>query len=229
MYSQVLNTGDKKGGTMEKKLVITINREYGSGGRLIGKALAQRLDIPYYDDEILQMASEHSAVAEEYFRLNDERPGNNLLQRIIGGMRSRIEKPSIGDNITSPDNLFRFESEVIRKLAENESCILIGRCSDFVLASGGFEDFISLFVYADLPTKVNRVVEVDGIDTKAALARVTKMNRLRKEYYRYYSGEGWDDMSRYDLPINTTKLSLDQTVELILKYLSLRGYETNEG
>lgn len=208
---------------MDNKLVITINREYGSGGKIIGMTLSKRLGIPYYDDEIISMASEHSAVGEQYFRMNDERPGNNLLQRIVGGIKNANNKPTIGDHITSPDNLFRFESEVIRELAKNESCILIGRCSDFVLSSAGEDDFISIFVYADLSTKVDRVMEVDGVDAKEALKRVQKNNRIRKEYYKYYTGDEWDDMTHYDLPLNTSKISLDVGVELILQYLKLRG------
>ena len=209
---------------MEKKLILTINREYGSGGRIIGKTLSSRLEIPYYDDDIIKLASEQSAVGEQFFRMNDERPGNNLLYKITGGLKKGIEKPLIGDNITSPDNLFRFESEVIRKLAREGSCIFIGRCSDFVLESAGFEDFIRLFIFADLPAKINRVMEVDGVDTKDALQKVQKMNKKRKEYYRYYTGEAWDDVSHYDLAVNTSKISLDTACSLILEYLTLRGY-----
>jgi len=195
---------------MDKKLIITINREYGSGGRIIGQQLSEKLGIPYYDDEIIKMASEHSAVAEQYFRMNDERPGHNILQRIIGGIKNANNKPSIGDDIVSPDNLFRFESEVIRELVASESCILIGRCADFVHSSAGVDDFISLFVYADLSKKVDRVMEVDGVDAKEALRRVQRNNRIRKEYYKYYTGDEWDDMTHYDLPLNTSKISLEE-------------------
>ena len=201
---------------MDKKLIITINREYGSGGRIIGQKLSEKLGIPYYDDEIIKMASEHSAVGEQYFRMNDERPGNNILQRIIGGIKNANNKPSIGDDIVSPDNL-------IRELVANESCILIGRCSNFVLSSAGEEDFISLFVYADLSKKVDRVMEVDGVDAKEALRRVQRNNRIRKEYYKYYTGEEWDDMTHYDLPLNTSKITLDQGVDLVFEYLKIRG------
>lgn len=209
---------------MERKLVITINREYGSGGKIIGQKLSQKLGIPYYDDDIIKLSSENSAVAEEYFRLNDEKPGNNILYKIIGGLKTALHKPNIDENITNPDNLFRFESEVIRELAKRESCILIGRCADFVLESSGFEDFINLYVYSDLPTKLRRVMEVDGVDTKEALLRVQKINKSRSEYYRYYTGESWDDMNRYDLTINTTKLELEAASELVIKYLELLKY-----
>ena len=210
---------------MKRKLIITINREYGSGGKIIGQKLSQKLGIPYYDDDIIKLASENSAVGEEFFRMNDEKPGNNILYKIIGGLKTALNKPTIKDDITNPDNLFRFESEVIRELANEESCILIGRCADFVLESSGFEDFVNLYVYSDLPTKLRRVMEVDGVDTKEALLRVQKINKSRSEYYRYYTGESWDDMNRYDLTINTTKLELHAASELVIKYLSLLGYD----
>lgn len=210
---------------MKRKLIITINREYGSGGKIIGQKLSQKLGIPYYDDDIIKLASENSAVGEEFFRMNDEKPGNNILYKIIGGLKTALNKPTIKDDITNPDNLFRFESEVIRELANEESCILIGRCADFILESSGFEDFVNLYVYSDLPTKLRRVMEVDGVDTKEALLRVQKINKSRSEYYRYYTGESWDDMNRYDLTINTTKLELDAASELVIKYLSLLGYD----
>lgn len=210
---------------MKRKLIITINREYGSGGKIIGQKLSQKLGIPYYYDDIIKLASENSAVGEEFFRMNDEKPGNNILYKIIGGLKTALNKPTIKDDITNPDNLFRFESEVIRELANEESCILIGRCADFVLESSGFEDFVNLYVYSDLPTKLRRVMEVDGVDTKEALLRVQKINKSRSEYYRYYTGESWDDMNRYDLTINTTKLELDAASELVIKYLSLLGYD----
>ena len=210
---------------MKRKLIITINREYGSGGKKIGQKMSQKLGIPYYDDDIIKLASENSAVGEEFFRMNDEKPGNNILYKIIGGLKTALNKPTIKDDITNPDNLFRFESEVIRELANEESCILIGRCADFVLESSGFEDFVNLYVYSDLPTKLRRVMEVDGVDTKEALLRVQKINKSRSEYYRYYTGESWDDMNRYDLTINTTKLELDAASELVIKYLSLLGYD----
>ena len=122
----------------KKNLVITIERQYGSGGRIVGQRLSQRLGIPYYDDEILSMTAEKSAVGEQYFRLADERAGNNLLRRIVGGMRNGIGgRPKIEGDVTSPDNLFKFQSEVIRELAENESCIIIGRCADHILETAG--------------------------------------------------------------------------------------------
>jgi len=210
---------------MDKKLVITIEREYGSGGRITGKTLSAQLGIPYYDDDILKMASEQSAVGEEYFRMNDERAGNNILKKIVGGVHNSIGKPNIDENITSPDNLFRFQSEVIRNLAVQQSCILIGRCSDFVLRSSEFPDFISVFVYCDLPTKMKRVMEVDSVDAREAMTRIQKIDKTRRDYYKYYTGDEWSDMTHYDCPVNTTDITLDQAAELIKDYIRMRGYD----
>ena len=204
---------------MKQHLVITIEREYGSGGRLLGKALSEELGIPYYDDEIIRTASEHAAVGEEYFRLNDENPG----KRLFGQARDVIGKPRVAGNITNPDNLFRFEAEAIRKMADRGSCIFIGRSADFVLDATEFGEFVSLFVYCDMASKVRRVMEVDAVDAEEAMSRIQKINRQRRDYCRYYTGNNWGDPMLYDLPLNTTKLTIPQTAELVKTYLRFRG------
>ena len=148
----------------KSKLVITIERQYGSGGRIVGKKLAEELNIPFYDDEILSMTAEKSAVGEKYFRLADEKAGNNLLRKIVGNLRfpaGIFEEPKTEGDVTSPDNLFRFQSEVIRKLAESENCIIIGRCGNYVLQDQ-LDDVVRIFVYADTVTRVRRVMDVDN-------------------------------------------------------------------
>ena len=205
------------------KYNITINRLYGSGGRIMGKKLSQELGIPFYDEEILKMASEESAVGEQYFRLNDEKAGNNLFFRAVGGLRTSLEEPSIEDDLTSPENLFRFQAKMIRRVAEEQSCIIMGRCADFVLSAAGVENLVRLFVYADSTTCIRRVMEVDGVDTKEALRRVNHISRQRRDYYKYYTGRDWEDMENYDLPINTTRLELGPAVQLVKEYMKLRN------
>ena len=205
------------------KYNITINRLYGSGGRIMGKKLSQELGIPFYDEEILKMASEESAVGEQYFRLNDEKAGNNLFFRAVGGLRTSLEEPSIEDDLTSPENLFRFQAKRIRRVAEEQSCIIMGRCADFVLSAAGVENLVRLFVYADSTTCIRRVMEVDGVDTKEALRRVNRISRQRRDYYKYYTGRDWEDMENYDLPINTTRLELGPAVQLVKEYMKLRN------
>ena len=118
---------------LTKKLVITIGRQYGSGGRTVGKNLAESLGIPFYDEEILRITSEKTAIGEQYFRLADEKAGSNLLYKIVDSLKPRLGKPSLEEDIVSPENLFRFQSQVVVELAEQESCIIAGRCANVIL------------------------------------------------------------------------------------------------
>lgn len=211
----------------KNRLVITIERQYGSGGRIVGKRLAEELGIPFYDDEILSMTAEKSAVGEQYFRLADEKAGNNLLKKIVGSMRKPpLEDPKTEGDVTSPDNLFRFQSEVIRELAENESCVIVGRCADYILTAAGKEDLVKVFIYADIPTCIRRTMEVDGIEeTKEALDKLNRITKQRRHYHKYFTGKEWEDVTNYDLPINSSKLELEQIVELIKSYIRMIGYD----
>lgn len=208
---------------MTDKYVITIDRLYGSGGRIMGRRLSEELGIPFYDEEILKMASEESAVSENLFRLNDEKAGSNLFFRAMGGLNSSLEEPSVDDDVASPENLFRFQARMIRKVAAEQPCIIMGRCADFILTAEGTENLIRLFVYADIQTCIRRTMEVDGVDTKEALRRVNRISRQRKDYYKYYTGKDWEDMTNYDLPINASMLEPDAAVQLVKEYLRLRG------
>lgn len=212
----------------KNKLVITIARQYGSGGRIVGRRLAEDLGIHFYDQEILKMTSEISAVGEQYFRLADEKAGNNVLRRIVGGVRVHdvLGEPKLAGDVTSIENLFRFQSAVIRQLASAESCVIVGRCADFVLESAGKADLIKVFVYADAATCLRRTMEVDGItDTREALKKLNRITKQRREYHRYFTGKEWEDINNYDLPVNASRLELDQVAELIKTYIRMIGYD----
>lgn len=207
----------------DKHYVITIERQYGSGGRITGMRLAEELGIHYYDEEILKMTSETSAIGEQYFRLADEKAGNNLLYRTVTNMKPELSAPcKDGHRLTSPENLFRFQSEVIRKLAESENCIIIGRCGNYVLQDQ-LDDVVRIFVYADTVTRVRRVMDVDKVDEEEALRRMKKIDKERTEYHKYFTGRNWMDMENYDLPINASRIDYDQMIKLIKDYLKLRG------
>ena len=206
-----------------KHYVITIERQYGSGGRITGMRLAEELGIHYYDEEILKMTSETSAIGEQYFRLADEKAGNNLLYRTVTNMKPELSAPvNDGHKLTSPENLFRFQSEVIRKLAESENCIIIGRCGNYVLQDQ-LDDVIRIFVYADTVTRVRRIMDVDKVDEEEALRRMRKIDKERTEYHKYFTGRNWMDMENYDLPINASRIDYDEMITLIKDYLKLRG------
>ena len=216
---------------MGKNLVITIGRQYGSGGRITGKNLAREMGIHFYDEEILKLTSEKSAIGETYFRLADEKAGNNILYKILDHVKPQIRKPSLDGNMVSPDNLFRFQSEVIRELArEEEACIIAGRCADYILSEAEMEDItlVRIFVYADMPARIQRVMDVDKVDVKEAVRRIKKIDKERRDYYSYYAGKDWMDMTNYDLAINTSEIDFDQTAEIIKDYIRLKGYDTRK-
>lgn len=209
-----------------KNLIITIEREYGSGGRIVGQKLAEELGLHFYDDDIIKLASEKSAVGEQFFRMADEKAGNNLLHLLGSGKGVDIfSKPVIEGKVTSPENLFKFQSQVIRELAEEKPCVFVGRAAGYVLEQyEEIEHLVRIFVYADKVKKVQRVMEVDCIGEEKAKKRIRKIDRERKEYYKYFTGNEWHNIKNYDLPINTTRLNLDETAELIKTYIKLRGF-----
>ena len=179
---------------MKKHFVITIERQYGSGGRLTGKRLA------------------------------DERAGNNLLYRIVTGMKPELTEPDkTGHKITSPENLFRFQSSVIRRLAAEESCVIVGRCGNYVLEDQ-MDHVIRIFVYADTVTRIHRIMDVDKVDEAESLRRMKRIDKERTEYHRYFTGREWMDMENYDLPVNASRIDYEQMIQLIKDYLVLRGY-----
>ena len=205
-----------------KHVVITIGRQYGSGGAEIGKQLAEKLGISFYDKNILRINADESGIKESYFHLADEKAGSRLLYRIVQGLRPEKASPSFGSDLTSADNLFRFQSEVIKKLAEAESCVIIGRCADYILE--GTDDLVRIHLNADLESRKERIKERNPEETDV-LRAIRKVDRERNDYYRYYTGRDWAKSENYDLVINTTKPGISGTVSIILAYLRSLGYE----
>ena len=204
-----------------KRLVITIGRQFGSGGCEVGTKLAQELGLDFYDKNILRMNSDESGIKESYYYMADEKAGNKLLYRIIHSLIPENGTPSLGSDLISSDNLFRFQSSVIRKLAQEESCIIIGRCADYVL--DGTENLVRLFVYAEIEERINKVREKGYFPEEDILKNIKRIDRERRDYYRYYTGKSWENLENYDLMINTTKLSYDEMVECVIDYLKMRG------
>lgn len=205
----------------EKRLIITIGRQYGSGGAEVGGLLSKELGIPCYDKNILRMNSDESGIKESYFHLNDERAGDKLLYRIVSSLVPEIKAPSFGSDLVSADNLFRFQSEVIRKLAAEESCIIIGRCADYVL--GEADGLVRVFLYADMEARIERIRAKQLYDDKDVVKNIRRIDKERRDYHRYYTGRSWEDVENYDLMLNTSRLGIDGTVKTIKDYMRNRG------
>jgi cytidylate kinase len=209
---------------IKKHFVITIDRQYGSGGRVVGKRLAEELGIHFYDNDILKLTSERTAIGEQYFRLADEKAGNNILYKIVSNLTPDISSPKLDENIVSPENLFRFQAEVIREIAKNETCIIAGRCSNFVLSEAKMEDHVDFFVYADQDTRIKRAMDYNKIDKEEAIKRIKKINNERKKCHRYYTGQDWMNPESYDLMINASRISYDEMEVLMKDYIRMKGF-----
>lgn len=200
--------------------VVTIARGFGSGGRTIGKMLAERLDIDYYDSELIRLASEESGINLELFGKADEKGKINLFKRYNQSYGEWVLPPDSADFVSN-DNLFNYQAKIIRDLAEKKSCVLIGRCSDYILKD--HPRTVRVFTYADYDTCLKNVTELYGIRPADAKAKIESIDKGRASYYKYYTGKVWDDASNYDLCINTSKITFEQALDLIDDYLKIRG------
>ena len=201
----------------EKRKIITIGRQYGSGGREVGEKLAKELGIHFYAKNILRMNAVESGIKESYFHLTDEKAGNRLLYKIINGLKPELTQPSFGADVVSADNLFRFQSEVIRKLATEESCVIIGRCAEYILR--GSEGLLRIFIYADMDYRTQRITKLGYYSPEDVVKNIRRMDKERREYHQYYTGKSWEDLDNYDLFINTAGLGVDGAVQMIKAYV----------
>ena len=188
--------------TMEKHIVITISREYGSGGRYVGKLIAEKLWIKLYDKEIIERLSEETGLSKEYIKENEQK--RDSLEVFNGGYY-------IGLN--NEDNLFVSESNLIKELASKESCVIVGRCADFILKDN--ENVINVFVYNNMKEKIKRVTKFYYVDLKNAEKEINRINKLRSNHYKHYTDQNWGETSNYDICINSDILGVEKTAELI--------------
>lgn len=207
---------------MAKKFTITLGRECGAGATHIAQYMSKDLGIPYYDKDIFRMVSDRSGVLEEFFRVNNERPGNNLLYKLVKDLNPKHQKPSLGKDIVSPDNLFRFQAELVQELAENETCIIIGRCADYVLKD--FDHIVDVYVCGDSESKIHRMMRTFSLERDAAIDRIKSTDKQRAKYYNYYTGRIWGAAKNYDLCLNTGNMTIEEASAQIKCYLKQKGY-----
>lgn len=204
-----------------KKFVITVAREYGSGGKTIGKMLAKELNIPCYNNDLLRLASEESGINLSLFANADERLKNSLLFKTARGAYTGEVLPPDSDGYLSAQNLFNIQAKIIKELAEKESCVIIGRCSDFILKDT--ENVLRLYVHAPLDYCIARAKEVHpDMSDDQVRHLIQKTDKRRSDYYNYFTGGNWKDADNYDLCINSSQLSWDQSVSLVKAYLEIK-------
>ena len=205
-------------------MVITISRQYGSRGREIGKALSEDLSIAFYDKELITMASRQSGISEEHFEKFDERASNSLLYTLSIGASAAVSSDyGAMPNVPINDELFLMQHKIIRQVAE-ESCVIVGRCADYVLSDR--KDCVRLFVCADAEIRAAHVAQRLGISVDKARTLIRKTDKTRANYYNYYAAGQWGNPNNYDLCINSGTLSVEGCVALVSAYLQQRGLLT---
>jgi cytidylate kinase len=200
--------------------VITIARGYGSGGRTIGKMLSEDLGIPYYDRDLLRLASDDSGINEQLFAKADEKIRKSLLWNIASNVYKGELIPPDSDDFVSNDNLFNYQAKIIRELACTQSCIIIGRCADFILRD--YPNVIRVFVHAPLEACITTLKEMTGKQEKELEKQITSIDKHRAGYYRYYTGRDWQDAKNYDICLNSNHLGFQKCVDIVKAYMDIR-------
>lgn len=201
-----------------KKIIINIGRQIGSGGRIIAKMLAEEFDCKFYDKELLNLAAKESGFDERFFEQIDERKG--FFKSLF-----HVRVPLMGENTFykdnfSQDSLYLFQSEAIRKAAEEGSCVFVGRTADYVLRDD--IDTVSVFVTANLEERVERVAKRHNLDHDAALKYIRTREDDRASYYNYYTGKKWGHSESYDLCVNSSIMGIVATEKFIADFIRKR-------
>ena len=203
---------------MNHNTIITISREFGSGGREIGQKLAKALNISYYDKELLAIASKKSGIHEDLLGSLDEKPTNSLLYSLVMGTYTF---GSIGAGLDMPlnDKVFIAQCEVMKEIAQKESAVIVGRCADYILRD--VLPCINLFFYADIEKRAARIAREHNLSLDKAKDLITKTDKQRANYHNFYSSEKWGRAQNYHLCIDTAALGIDGTVSLLKNYVEL--------
>lgn len=204
---------------MNKNFVINIGRQLGSGGRNIADILSRHYGITAYDRKIIELAAKESGFGQEFFENADEKKSHGFFHSIFSN-RAIANALGSNDSCLSNDALFKVQSDIIRDLAEKESCIFIGRCADYILRE--HPRHINIFLTANLEDRIARMASEKGITAEQAEELIEKTDRRRADYYNYYSGKTWGASESYDLCINTSHLGHEGTAKMLIEYIELR-------
>ena len=193
------------------KTIITIGRQFGSGGKEIGIRVAKELGIPFYDKELLQEAAKKSGLCEQIFENFDERPKSLLYSIAMDSYMFALPGSGVGDSLEQQVYLVTFNT--IRHIADQGPCVIIGRCADYALAD--YPDHLSLFISAPMEVRVQRVAERQNLTPEKARQLILKTDKRRSSYYEYYTSKKWGSVDSYHFCIDSSYLGLGRTVELI--------------
>lgn len=202
---------------MADNYVITIARGYGSGGKIMGKSLADELGWSYYDRELLRLASDESGISEALFAQADETAKRSLLYRVAHDALDGQVIPPDREDFISNENLFRYQAKIIRKLAETENCVIVGRCANYILRDRS--NVIRVYVHAPENVCVRTVMSMYGLTSDEARKRIAQTDKRRGDYYRYFTGHDWRSADDYDLCFDSSRIDRDKCIRIIRSIL----------
>ena len=208
---------------MNNKVVITIARQYGSGGRTVGEMLSKDMGIHYYDKELIKLASEESGINERLFVNADEKIKMTKLFKMVKNIYTGQLIPPESDDFVSDKNLFNYQAKVIKNLAEEESCVIVGRCADYVLKD--YDNVLSVFVHAPKDYYMEQAAKKVSMPSKELEKYIAKIDKRRADYYKFYTGREWTDARNYDLCLDSSKLGFERCVEEIKAYIKVRFHD----
>ena len=201
---------------MNGNLVITIGRQCGSAGRQIGQEIARQLGIKCYDKELLSLAAKNSGLCQELFETHDEKPTSSFLYSLVMDTYSLGYTTSAYMDMPINHKVFLAQFDTIKKLADEESCVIVGRCADYALAD--YPNVVTTFICGDEPDKIKHLMKMYNVDEAKARDIMIKTDKQRSSYYNYYSSKKWSDARSYDLCVNSSALGFDGTVKLIIDF-----------
>lgn len=204
--------------------IITVGRQFGSAGREIGEKVAAKFGIKCYDKELLQRAAKESGMCEEIFENNDEKPTNSFLYNLVMDSYSFGFSGSSFVDMPISHKVFLAQFESIKKLADEGPCVIVGRCADYALAD--YDNVLNVFIYGEMDTKIKRIQEKYQLSESQAKDMIIKADKKRASYYNYYSSKKWGRIDTYDLCLNSSKLGINNTVDMICQ--AVMGFENNE-
>lgn len=202
-----------------KKNIITISRQYGSGGRYIGENLAKALGIPCYDEKLIDMVAKESGFAESFVAEKGERMTGSLLFNIASSISFANNVFSTNNGVTLQDEIYFAQNRIIKELAEKGPCVIVGRCADYILRER--EDCLNVFIFADIESKIERAEKYFNITREEAPAVLKKKDESRANHYKYYTDQDWGMASNYDLCLNSGLIGIEGCVKTIQQVLEL--------
>ena len=205
---------------MAANTVITIGRQTGSGGRDVGKLLAKELGIKCYDKELLDRAAKDSGICHELFEHHDEKPTNSFLYSLVMDTYSFGYSSAAFADMPINHKVFLAPFDTIKKIAREESCVMVGRCADYALAE--YPGAISVFIHADLDKRIHRLAKVYNLTESAAKEQIIKSDKKRSSYYNYYTSKKWGDSASYNLCLDSGILGVEGCVEMIKAAIELK-------